>query len=72
MTGDYHDDEPVRIRNYIAALEARNETLDAALRGFVDIMRDDGHTDLTAEQVIGMVDVVRLSRRISAALRVGR
>jgi len=40
--------------------------LDAAFRGFVDIMREDGHTNLTAEQILGMVNVVTLARVIDA------
>jgi hypothetical protein len=33
----------------------------------VDIMREDGHTHLTAEQVHGMVAVVKLSRAIASS-----
>ena len=49
----------------LEALEGERDGYRAALYGFVDIMREDGHTDLTAEQVYGMVDVVRLSRAIA-------
>ncbi len=33
------------------------------LNGFVDIMRSEGHTDLTAGQLIGMVEAVRKAGR---------